>query len=54
MRSKKLAASARSFETDQLKTALRLCAEADYNMKSSSMDDRELLKELVIRIAAGV
>lgn len=51
---KKLAASARSFETDQLKTALRLCAEADYNMKSSSMDDRELLKELVIRIAAGV
>lgn len=50
---KKLISSARSFELEQLKTALRLCAEADYNMKSSSLDDRELLKELVIRIAAG-
>lgn len=50
---KKLIASAKGFELEQLKTALRLCAEADYKMKSSSVDDRELLKELVIRIAAG-
>ena len=30
-----------------------LCADADYKMKSSSTDDTELLKELVLRIAAG-
>ena len=37
----------------QLKRAVELCAEADYRMKSSSVGDRELLKETVLRIAAG-
>ena len=50
---KKLVSAARAYELEQLRTSLELCAEADYKMKSSSVDDRELLKELVIRIAAG-
>ena len=33
--------------------AVRLCAEADYKMKSGGGDARELLKETVLRIAAG-
>ena len=49
----KLIASARGFTMPQLKRAVELCAEADYRMKSSSVDDRELLKETVLRIAAG-
>ena len=49
----KLIASARGFTMPQLKRAVELCAEADYQMKSSSVDDRELLKETVLRIAAG-
>ena len=50
---KKLVSAARAYELEQLRASLELCAEADYKMKSSSVDDRELLKELVIRIAAG-
>ena len=50
---KKLVSAARAYELEQLRASLELCAEADYKMKSSSLDDRELLKELVIRIAAG-
>ena len=49
----RLIASSRSFSLPQLKRAVELCAEADYQMKSSSSDDLELLKELVLRIAAG-
>ena len=49
----RLLASARGFSTAQIRQALSLCAEFDYRMKSSSEDDRELLKELVLRIAAG-
>ena len=49
----KLTASARGFTPGQLKRAVELCAEADYQMKSSSVDDLELLKELVTRIMAG-
>ena len=49
----KLIASSRSFSLPQLKRAVELCAETDYQMKSSSSDDLELLKELVLRIAAG-
>ena len=49
----KLISSARGFTMPQLKRAVELCAEADYRMKSSSVDDRELLKETVLRIAAG-
>ncbi len=46
-------ASARGFTAEQLKRAVELCAEADYQMKSSSADDTELLKEVVTRIIAG-
>lgn len=49
----KLMNAARGFETEQLRRAVELCCETDYAMKSSSTDDRELLKELVVRIAAG-
>ena len=49
----KLLQSARGFSLPQLRRAIELCAEADYKMKSSSLDDRELLTETVLRIAAG-
>ena len=44
--------SAQGFRLKQLSDMLEMCAEADYKMKSSSQDDEELLKELVMRIAA--
>lgn len=49
----KLMASARKFTTEQLIRAVELCAETDYAMKSSGEDAAELLKECVLRIAAG-
>jgi len=49
----KLLAAARGFTLPQLKRAVELCTEADYRMKSSGEDARELLKEAVLRIAAG-
>lgn len=49
----KLLQSARGFSLSQLKRAVEICAEADYKIKSSSLDDRELLVEAVLRIAAG-
>lgn len=45
--------SARGFSTGRLRRALELCAETDHRMKSSGEDPVELLKELVLRIAAG-
>ena len=48
-----IAESARGFTLPQLRRAVELCAEADYMMKSSSQDDVELLKEVVMHIAAG-
>ncbi len=45
--------TARGFTLSQLKKAVELCAETDYRIKSSSEDDAELLKECVLRIAAG-
>ncbi len=50
---KKLMQSARGFSMDQLQRAVELCAETDYRIKSSGLDDRELLKEAIVRIAAG-
>lgn len=50
---RRLIASSRGFTLPQLKRAVELCAETDYQMKSSSSDNLELLKELVLRIAAG-
>lgn len=49
----KLINAARGYTLPQLKRAVELCAEADYKMKSSPADDTELLKEVVLRIAAG-
>ena len=49
----KLITAARGFTLPQLKRAVELCAETDYRMKSSGADTRELLKETVLRIAAG-
>lgn len=49
----KLMAAARGFGLQQLKDSVKLCADADYKMKSSSIESRELLKEVVLKIAAG-
>lgn len=49
----KLLQAARGYTLPQLKRAVELCAEADYRMKSSGEDAREILKETVFRIAAG-
>lgn len=50
----KLLKSAAGFSKAQLREAVQLCADCDYRMKSSSMDDGEILKELLLRLAAGV
>ena len=49
----KLMASARKFTTPQIVRAVELCAQTDYAMKSSGEDPAELIKECVLRIAAG-
>lgn len=49
----RLIASSRGFTLPQLQHAVELCAKTDYQMKNSSGDSTELLKELVLRIAAG-
>ena len=49
----KLMQSARGYTLPQLRRAVEICAETDYKFKSSSQDDRELLIEAVLRIAAG-
>jgi DNA polymerase III subunit delta len=49
----KLLKSAAGFSAGQLKRAVELCAESDYRMKSSSEDDEDILKELLLRIAVG-
>ena len=48
----KLLQSARGFTAQALKDAVRLCAEADYQMKSGGGDAREILKNTVLAIAA--
>lgn len=50
---KKLMTAARGYSLPQLVRGVELCAQADYKMKSSSLNERELLKETVLRIAAG-
>ena len=47
----KLMDSARGFTLEQLKNAVRICAETDEQMKSSGGDGRELLKNAVLAIA---
>ncbi len=48
-----LLATARGFTLLQLREAVAMCANTDYRMKSGGGDPRELLKEAVLRIAAG-
>lgn len=43
--------SARGFQREQLKHAIELCMQADYRLKSESVDEKQLLKETVMRIA---
>ena len=45
--------AARRYSLNQLRYAVELCADTDFRMKSSGIDDRELLKECVMKIAAG-
>lgn len=49
----KLLQAARGYTMPQLKQAVELCAEADYRMKSSGLDSKDLFVETVLRIAAG-
>lgn len=49
----RLLASSRRFSTKQLAHAVELCAQTDYAMKSSKTEPTELLKDCVMRIAAG-
>ena len=49
----KLLRSARGFTEPQLADAVALCAEYDYRLKSSGGDQRDILKELLLRLAAG-
>ena len=50
---KKLMSAARGFTLPQLRRAVELCADADYRIKSSPDDDREVLLETMMRICAG-
>jgi len=49
----RLLSGARRYSLRSLAKAVSLCAEMDYRMKSSSDDDGELLKELMLRLAVG-
>lgn len=49
----KLMAASRGFTKAQLIRSIELCTEADYKMKSSAAESKELIKEVVLRIAAG-
>lgn len=50
---RRLLDGARRYSLRSLARAVALCAEMDYRIKSSSEDDGELLKELVLRLALG-
>lgn len=50
---RRLNSSARRFSLVRLSQALRLCLEADYEMKSSGGDGEDILKLLFVRLAAG-
>ena len=50
---RKLSSAARGFTQDQLRHAVRLCAETDYAMKRSSAEDETLLCNLLLKLALG-
>lgn len=47
----KLAKTAKNFKQSQLEKILKLCVEADYMMKSSSEDSREILRNFYVNLA---
>ncbi len=47
---RRLLNGARRFEPQQLRHAVRLCAEADFRLKSESADEKQILKETMMRI----
>ena len=49
---RKLLQTARGFTTEQLRSAIRICAETDRRIKSFTGDNSRLLQEAVLRIAA--
>ena len=51
---RRLLQSARSFQPKQLQQAVSLCARADYRLKSEGPDEKQLLKETLMRIALEV
>ena len=51
---RRLLQSSRGFRPEQLKKAVELCAQADYRLKSEGTDEKQLLKETLMRIALEV
>ena len=51
---RRLLQSGRSFRPEQLRTAVELCAQADYRLKSEGTDEKQLLKETLMRITLEV
>lgn len=49
----RLTRSASRYQLDSLRHYVSLCAEADYKMKSTSIDDSEILIELLMKICSG-
>lgn len=49
----KLMGAARKLSLQRLSRAVTLCAETDYAMKSSGMDDKELLTDLLLKLSMG-
>ncbi len=47
----KLLSSAKGFTLERIKNAVELCALSDYRMKSSSENDEDILKELLLNLA---
>ena len=51
---RRLIQSARNFQPQQLQKAIEHCAQADYRLKSESTDEKQLLKETLMRIVLEV
>ena len=47
----KLRGNAKKFSAGRLVRAVELCAETDYLMKSSSAEDEDLLRDLLVKLA---
>ncbi len=48
---RRLISSARNFRPEQLRHAVELCAEADYRLKSGGGEEKDVLKEILMRVA---